>query len=333
MDLIERYLHAVRPFLPRAQQDDILAELTEDIQSQIDDRETELGRKLDEDEIAGIIKKRGQPIMVASGYGPRQSLIGPAWFPAYRFVLNVVLFWILVPTLIGAFIVYFTAPNPNSALLDLVLGLPRTVLITFGVITLIFACLDRYQFHTKAQSLQTWDPRKLPPVPVAPRNLPGPRSVAIGELVWGIIFTLGWIYLARFHPSLHFEGFRLSLTPVWQNNFWPLLLLMMSGIPAGCIGLLRPSWTRLHSGMRLLIDGYSLTLIGVMFKAGTWIEIASAKLPAARVAEIARGYSLGIRIAFIVISIVVIADVLQQVYQMLRANSPRPWTANGFAAS
>ncbi len=60
MDLVECYLHAVRFWLPRARQDDILAELSEDLRSQIDDRETELGRRLDEDEVAAILKKRGQ---------------------------------------------------------------------------------------------------------------------------------------------------------------------------------------------------------------------------------------------------------------------------------
>jgi hypothetical protein len=97
--------------------------------------------------------------------------------------------------------------------------------------------------------------------------------------------------------------------------------------------LLKPARVRLHSSLRLLIDGYTLILIGVVFHAGTWIEIASSKLPVAHVAEIARGCNLGVRIAFIVISIVVIADVLQEAYRIIRASSPRPWTANGLAAS
>jgi hypothetical protein len=335
MDLIQRYLHAVKPFLPRAQQDDILAELSEDLRSQIEDRETELGRKLDEDEVAAILKRRGQPMLVASGFLPRQHLIGAAWFPAYRFVLKLVMLWIQVPVfaLIVAPVLYFTAPNPNAALLDMVRGLPGVALTTFGIITLIFACLERYEFHTSGKSFENWDPRKLPPVPVVARTRPGPRSLAIGELVWGIVFTLGWISVAWFHYGFDAGNMRVTLAPVWRNSFWPILFLMMSGIPAGCIALLRPSWMRLHSSLRLMIDAGSLTLLGVLFKAGTWIEITSARLPAAQVAEIAHGFNLGMRIAFLVIAIIVLADVIQEVYRIVRVRTLRPWTANGLAAS
>jgi hypothetical protein len=334
MDLIERYLHAVKFWLPRTQQEDILAELSEDLRSQIEDRETELGRKLDEDEVAAILKKRGQPIIVASGYGPRQSLIGPAWFPAYCFVLKLVL-GIMVPVmaLIVTPALYFSSPNPNAALLNMLRGLPGAALTTFGIITLIFVCLERFQFHAQSKTVQDWNPRKLPPVPAAPQNPLGRRSVASGELGWGIAMTLAWIYFGWFHPSLDFERLRLSLAPVWRTAFWPILVLLMSGIPTGLVGLLKPARVRLHSSLRLLIDGYTLILIGVVFHAGTWIEIASSKLPVAHVAEIARGCNLGVRIAFIVISIVVIADVLQEAYRIIRASSPRPWTANGLAAS
>ena len=46
MDLVNRYLQAVKFWLPNKQKQDIIAELSEDIRSQIEDRETELGRKL-----------------------------------------------------------------------------------------------------------------------------------------------------------------------------------------------------------------------------------------------------------------------------------------------
>ena len=39
MELVDRYLQAVKFWLPRHQKDDILAELSADLQSQIEDRE------------------------------------------------------------------------------------------------------------------------------------------------------------------------------------------------------------------------------------------------------------------------------------------------------
>ena len=56
MDLIERYLHAVKSHLPLKQQEDVVAELADDLRSRIDDRESELGRPLDEAEVVAILK-------------------------------------------------------------------------------------------------------------------------------------------------------------------------------------------------------------------------------------------------------------------------------------
>jgi hypothetical protein len=334
MDLIQRYLQAVKPLLPKAQQDDILAELSEDLRSQIEDREAALGRKLDEDEVAAIIKKRGLPIMVASSYLPQQYLIGPMWFPAYRFVLKLVMLWIQVPVfaLIVAPVLYFTSPNPSAALLDMLRGLPGVAISTFGIITIIFVCLERHQFRNAGKSFEDWDPRKLPLMPVTAQIQPALRSMAIGELVSGLVFTVGWVYFVWFHPSVNFDFLQFTLAPVWRNNFWPILFLFMSGIPAGCIGLFRASRERLHSSLRLAIHAGTLILMGVVFKAGIWIEITSSKLPATKVAEIVRGYNLGIRIAFLVITIIVLVDVIQEVRRIVSVKTPRPWTANGLAA-
>ncbi len=90
MDLINRYLQAVKFWLPTKQKQDIIAELSEDIRSQIEDRETDLGRKLNESEIAAILKQRGRPVLVANRFLPQEHLIGPVLFPIYVFVLKIV---------------------------------------------------------------------------------------------------------------------------------------------------------------------------------------------------------------------------------------------------
>ena len=335
MDLIPRYLYAVKLWLPMEQQDDILAELTEDLRSQIDEREAELGRKLDGNEIAAILKKRGQPMLVASGYLPRRQLIGACWFPIYSFVLKLVLLWIMPPifALIVTPVIYFTAPNPGSALLDMVGRLPVVALITFAIITLVFACLERYQVQAQAKTLDNWDPRKLPPVPVATATQEVPRATCVAGLVGGILWTSGWVYLTWFHPSFDFGAITLTLAPVWRNAFWPILIFLLSGFVASLIGFLRPSWTRFHSSLRLLIDGYCLILLGLVFKAGTWIEITSSKLPAARVLEAVRGTEIGLRIAFAIIAIVCVIGLLQEAHRIFRVKTQRPWTANGWSAS
>jgi hypothetical protein len=73
-ELLDRYLHAVRFWLPKAQQQDIVAELSEDLNSQIEEKQAELGRKLNETEVDAILKQRGRPLLVANRYLPCATL-------------------------------------------------------------------------------------------------------------------------------------------------------------------------------------------------------------------------------------------------------------------
>jgi hypothetical protein len=73
-------------------------------------------------------------------------------------------------------------------------------------------------------------------------------------------------------------------------------------------------------------------LLAVAFKVGTWIQISSTKLSPTAVADIARGYNLGIRIAFLVITIIALIHVVQEVHRIINAKTPRAWAANGLAA-
>jgi hypothetical protein len=57
MDMLSRYLYAVSNDLPKkAVRDDIIAEIADDLQSQIEERESVLGRPLTDDEEATVIR-------------------------------------------------------------------------------------------------------------------------------------------------------------------------------------------------------------------------------------------------------------------------------------
>src|SRR5215468_6182309 len=101
MDLINRYLQAVKFWLPAKQKDDIASELAEDIRSQVEEQEAALGRKLNEAEVAAILKHHGRPLLVAQHYLPQRHLIGPVLFPIYVFVLKVVALFYMVPWIIA----------------------------------------------------------------------------------------------------------------------------------------------------------------------------------------------------------------------------------------
>ena len=110
MELVDRYLQAVRFWTPKPQED-LIAELGEkDLRSQIEAKETELGRPLDQSEVSAILKTCGMPMVVASRLGPKRYLIGPALYPIFTFVLKMVLLSIVVPVFI-----FIVGPTNRSA--------------------------------------------------------------------------------------------------------------------------------------------------------------------------------------------------------------------------
>jgi hypothetical protein len=61
MDLIERYLQAVKKHLPRERQDDIIAELRSNLEAQLEDKEAGPGRPLNAEEVEAWLKQMGSP--------------------------------------------------------------------------------------------------------------------------------------------------------------------------------------------------------------------------------------------------------------------------------
>ena len=93
MELLDRYLAAVKKHLPWERQDDIIAELRANLEAQLEDKEAELGRPLTKEEAEEWLKQIGPPIQVAARYQRQQYLIGPAVFPTYWYVLRLALTW------------------------------------------------------------------------------------------------------------------------------------------------------------------------------------------------------------------------------------------------
>ena len=78
MELLDRYLQQVRFWLPKAGRQDIIAESTEDLQSQIEQQEAERGRPLGEAEVEAILERWGHPMRVAGQLHGRRDFLTPA---------------------------------------------------------------------------------------------------------------------------------------------------------------------------------------------------------------------------------------------------------------
>ena len=270
-ELIDRYLQAVRFWLPKDQhQQDVLAELGDDLRSQVDDKENELGRPLTQAEVAFILKACGNPMVVASRLGPQRHLIGPGIFPVYLFVLKMVLLWILVPAF-----VFIVGPvnlaNSNDwgvAIAATIGQLWSGMFIAAGIITLVFVIIERTAAATPQDSFACkWDPLKLPPVHKHERT----KSLlhTVSELAANV-FGFVWLLLIAHHPFLILgpASAFLKAAPVWHQVYPAILALSLLTIARLAIAIARPQWTWFPPAAQFLYTVGSLFLINFLLKAG-----------------------------------------------------------------
>jgi len=265
MELLDRYLQAVRFWLPRKQQDDIIAELGDDLRSQIEERESALGRPLNEDELVTLLKQAGHPLWVAGRYQKQQALIGPVLFPLYSFVLKIVALGYLVPWLVVWIVLTVLVPSHRAAdpMLTLAGGWASfctNIIVIFGSVTLAFAILERVQSAVSA--LQQWDPRKLP----RPKDRVS-RVESVFGLVFSIVYIAWWLSLPRYGALIFgpIAGF-FSLNPALHVWYLPLLAPPSIVAVQQCVNILRPQWTWLRAAAQLLSDSIALFIFVALAK-------------------------------------------------------------------
>src|SRR5271170_3532869 len=271
-DLIDRYLQAVGFWLPRDQKQDILAELSEDLHSQLEDREEEHGRALTESEVADLLKKRGRPIFVAGQFLPQQNLIGPALYPIYVFVLKIVALCYLIPWLaVWLGILIFNRVQWATHLSGEwhSLGTLWTIIFTqFGIITVVFAVIDRVS--VKSPCISDWDPRKLPKVKIETSTKR--RYNAVCGIVAGI-FGLLWLLAIPEYPFLIIgpAAYVVKAAPVWQTVYWPLVALSVAGIFEHVVRLLRPDLTWFPPTFKFATTLLSAWIVNVLLHTQTYV--------------------------------------------------------------
>jgi hypothetical protein len=90
MTIIEDYLRIVALLLPKAQRDDIVAELRDTVLTRIEARESELDRPLTETETEALLREIGHPLVVAARYrGGAQQVVGPTLYPYWAFGVKI----------------------------------------------------------------------------------------------------------------------------------------------------------------------------------------------------------------------------------------------------
>jgi hypothetical protein len=316
MDLIDRYLGAIRRNLPVRGADDIVAELRDALASRIEEREDALGRPLTPEEMRALIKSFGHPLVVAARYRKRQWLIGPDVFPFYLMVARVVLLAVVgVQVVICLVRLLFGDGEPVQVVLAMFGGLATSLIISLAIVTLLFVVLERSGFP--AEHLQNWNPAQLAD---AGDEQPGPWKSA-AEVGLTIAFLLWWAGVFSLPYGLGNADFRIAPAPVFTELYWPIFALAAARLVHNLIQWLRPRWrlARRLIGGATAIGG--LMLVALIYRAGHWATIVSTGMPARQAIELDTSLNLALKIALVVVGVIWTFQCLQALWLLSRARA------------
>jgi hypothetical protein len=326
MQVLERYLQAVSHWLSVPQREDIVAELSEDIRSQIEEREGAAGRPLEPAEVEALLLRRGHPMWVAEQFLPQQHLIGPALLPVYRTVRKVMLAALAAAYaamyVIFAFVVQ-TPPRPEMARLGFwVWYFALYAFAALGFQTVLFAWIERAS--ARARATDEWDPRHPDALPAEPgRQEAGERLrlrvASLGHLVGATIFTLWWLGVLAVGPV---PGVDVRLAPIWQLLYWPILAVGLSGAVLAAALTVRPRRERIHAAGGLVRELVAVAVITALLGAGRLLDVAITGAPPEVVAQGTHWLNLSLSVTMAVIGALYALEAVRDV-RLLRG---RPLT-------
>jgi hypothetical protein len=283
MELVDRYLKTMGTLLPKEQKDDILRELSENIRSEMEDKEMELGRPLTEAEQEAVVKRHGNPLLVAGRYRHDQrsvafgrQWIGPELFPLYMKILsfNVGLSSLVI---VALFTGLFAAGKPVT-LSGLVQAMLIQLVVQGGIITAIFAAVNTQL----TKHPDRWDPRK-------PGGIPPPQFDAgwatkcevrvprVESIAQFMVLGASVVWLRATNASSHAifgaAANVLSLSPAWHQVYWPLVIVAIVGMIQSAINIYYPAWVRFRSWTQMGINAAGLAIVYFLIQGRAWVTL------------------------------------------------------------
>jgi hypothetical protein len=332
MELLERYLQAVRKHLRWRRQDDIIAELRVNLESQLEDKEAELGRPLTDAEAEAWLKQIGPPMQMAARYQPTQYLIGPGLFPTYRYVLRLAIGWCAVIFAIAKTVEIVANGQGAEAVVHAALGLPWVLFVTAAVVTLSFALFERTcakfpsEFANGAAMGNEWSPAGLPPLEreLERRGPRRSRAHAMAEVVVGFLL-LAWLLLIPSYPYLLMgpgvivlavSPFKLA--PVLWQFYWWIVALNALQLGWHVFDLARGTWQQPSPAQHLVFKAAGLIPLVLLLAApgGAIVVLKHPETDLARSIATLHTINYWVHVGILVIALIATAQLLWDLGQM-----------------
>lgn len=284
MDLIDRYVDAVRRHLPKSANPDVVSELADSLRSQAEEQEQQLGRALNDEEQASLLKPHGHPWLMASRYMPQQHLIGPALYPYYRQTLTMAVFWVVLPiVLVGGTVTALYSDQPSVWFSRMITSAWNGAIYAVGIVTLVFAMLEHER--VKFTALENWNPARLPKAGLG-REIP--RSETMIGLVFQIAFLLYWTKVVGLPNFILRDGeaAQFVAAPIWTELYYPIVLTMAASIGVSLADLIRPWRTTAVSLVDITVSVAALVIATMVMRETHFVTLIGQPGDAAKLAQV-----------------------------------------------
>ena len=315
MKMINNYLDNFENYLSVDNRREIREELESSILDQIEEKEEQLARSLNEQELEALLLKLGHPMKVAAGYLPNQQLVGAEYFPAYKKVLTIALWIVGIITVLKMlpFNIGLSDGSFISTPMVIFWAIAETSIWVFAWVTLVFYLLQKYS--TNIDFIYAWSPKHLSS---SGRKLPLSRVETAFEILFLLLFLAWWNSLfgtESIFAESNFIG-NVTMSESMFSLLWPVNILGVLGIAISLYNLIKAGWNRHSLILNILLGAADLVVIIIMFQFDQYATIEPVEEYGRGLQEFVQHIELNVRITLTVIAGLVIWDVFSSVKKL-----------------
>jgi hypothetical protein len=318
-DLIDRYLAAVAALLPKAQRQDIIAELRDLIMNRVEEMEAKTGRPLDKRETEALLREIGHPIAVAGRYGPRTALIGPELYPFWEFGVKVLLAIAAIAAIIPAGILLVTGQGGPHTISGLVSDFIPTALSLIGLATLVGAAIERGWI--KPGDFSQWKASDLPHIPQGRSLFLKSRFEGLFELIVTVLFIAWWTKLLPFPMGSLVHANRdvgIVLSSALTVLYWPILALSVVQAFSSLLVVVKPGWVRPRAGLEMICSLGGLALVAVLWPAQPLVTLILPDAPGENLVRLQQTFDQSFKVMMIVAACIYLGKLLVDGRRLVR---------------
>ena len=101
--------------------------------------------------------------------------------------------------------------------------------------------------------------------------------------------------------------------------YLPILVALTAAIALHLIDLVRPWRTPLVSAMNILVNLVNVIIVTLVVRAGRYVDVSGAPEYADTIATANYRFNQGIRISFMIIGAIMIAEICYELWRLLQA--------------